>query len=373
MHIIAKFLRKPGRLIGLIIIGVFVLWILFPILSAKGYQVPFAEVLQIKNIINTFERGGKWLIGLSETAELLSNGFRNTGDTTSTEEFSKVTVTVTNGMSPSNMVTKKVTGRDTMATPIMSPILTPLKLSSPIQTPIPSPKLIFSPSSSPIVPLVTVTPIQSISTPTPTPTSISTPTPTLTPAPTLTITPTPTPTLSPSPTVQTSTVTIVINEIAWMGTATSSSDEWMELYNTTENLIDLSGWTLKSLTGANPDPIINLSGVIQPFGYFLLERTNDSTISDILADQIYTGALSDNGESLELRDMDGNLRDEVLNAGGWYAGNKTSRSSMERIDSMQFNDNATNWKTNDGITKNGHDAGNNPINGTPKTKNSGAI
>lgn len=148
----------------------------------------------------------------------------------------------------------------------------------------------------------------------------------------------------------------------------SASDEWMELYNISERPVDLSGWTLKSLTGSNPDPIIVLSGIILPFSYFLLERTNDSTISDISADQIYTGALSDGGEILELRDSAGNLQDKASNAGGWYAGDKTSRSSMERIN--QSGDNAANWKTNDGTTKNGHNAENGLINGTPKAQNS---
>lgn len=150
----------------------------------------------------------------------------------------------------------------------------------------------------------------------------------------------------------------------------SASDEWMELYNISESPVDLSGWILKSLTGSNPDPIIILSGIIQPFSYFLLERTNDSTISDISADQIYTGALSDGGEILELRDSAGNLQDKASNVGGWYAGDKTSRSSMERINPSQSGDNAANWKTNDGIIKNGRDAENGSINGTPKAINS---
>ena len=35
-----------------------------------------------------------------------------------------------------------------------------------------------------------------------------------------------------------------INEVAWMGTLVSSNDEWIELYNTGSNEIDLSGWVL---------------------------------------------------------------------------------------------------------------------------------
>ena len=40
---------------------------------------------------------------------------------------------------------------------------------------------------------------------------------------------------------------VVINEIAWMGSAASASDEWIELKNTTNESINLSGWTLQSV------------------------------------------------------------------------------------------------------------------------------
>ena len=161
-----------------------------------------------------------------------------------------------------------------------------------------------------------------------------------------------------------------------MGTAapgtTGSSDEWMELYNNTDQVIDLTGWTLKSLTGTSPDPQIVLTNSIQPFSFYLLERTDNTTVSDILANALYTGSLLDTGENLELRDSLGLLIDIVRSEGLWYAGNKDSRSSMERIDSGKLGDDSTNWATNNGITKNGHDASGNIINGTPLLINSGS-
>ena len=39
---------------------------------------------------------------------------------------------------------------------------------------------------------------------------------------------------------------IVINEISWMGTTASSNDEWMELYNASDNDINLDKWILKA-------------------------------------------------------------------------------------------------------------------------------
>ena len=94
------------------------------------------------------------------------------------------------------------------------------------------------------------------------------------------------------------TLDVVLNEIAWMGTLTSASDEWIELFNNSGADIDLAGWTL---TAADGTPSIVLSGTIPAGGHFLLERTDDSTIPAVPADQIYTGALTNSGEVLELR------------------------------------------------------------------------
>ena len=69
---------------------------------------------------------------------------------------------------------------------------------------------------------------------------------------------------------------VVINEIAWMGTLSSFNDEWIELFNNTGTPIDLTGWTLNSLDGT---PSITIpSGSIDAGGYFLLERTDDTSV-----------------------------------------------------------------------------------------------
>ncbi len=104
--------------------------------------------------------------------------------------------------------------------------------------------------------------------------------------------------------------------------------------------------------------------------FFLLERTDDHTVDDIPADQIYTGNLSNTGERLELRDATGALVDSADGAGGWPAGTPSpTYQSMERIDACQP-DSASNWASNDSLLRNGQDADGNPINGTPKARNS---
>ncbi len=49
---------------------------------------------------------------------------------------------------------------------------------------------------------------------------------------------------------------VVINEIAWMGTAASTADEWLELYNTTASPVDIGNW---SIYGADTGVCLNFS------------------------------------------------------------------------------------------------------------------
>jgi phosphatidylserine/phosphatidylglycerophosphate/cardiolipin synthase-like enzyme len=135
---------------------------------------------------------------------------------------------------------------------------------------------------------------------------------------------------------------VVISEVAWMGTTTSTSNEWIELYNTTGSSISLSGWTLRATDGT---PNISLTGSIGAYGYYLLERTDDNSVPGVTADKIYTGALGDGGELLELKDGSSNVIDTASQAGAWYAGTTTGRSSMSRADVNASGTTAGNWFT----------------------------
>ncbi len=159
---------------------------------------------------------------------------------------------------------------------------------------------------------------------------------------------------------------VVINEVAWMGTATSSADEWVELFNTTNQTVDLTGW--KFYEGGGSTLIITLAGSVSANGYYLIERTDDTTISDVTADvfgPFSGGGLSNSGENLVLKNSVGEIIDSVNATGGWLFGDNTTKASMERKSDGT-------WQTNDGITKNGADAAGNPIIGTPKALNSGS-
>ena len=125
---------------------------------------------------------------------------------------------------------------------------------------------------------------------------------------------------------------VIINEIAWMGTEASYNDEWIELYNNSDNNISLDGWILKADDGS---PEINLSGIIPAKGFFLLERTDDDSNLNKIANLIYTGSLSNSGENLRLYNNSGEIIDEILNQDGWVGGDNTTKETMKRTNSEQ--------------------------------------
>lgn len=177
---------------------------------------------------------------------------------------------------------------------------------------------------------------------------------------------------------------VVINEVAWAGTAASARDEWIELRNNTVREIDLAGWTLRWNEGES-EIIIHLGTadentkeirrtVIPARGFYLLERTDDDTVRDIEADLLYTGTLRNGGETLRLIDPEGEVIDVVNGDGGeWPAGTGSDGeppyASMERIDPAAAGTDE-NWDSNDGVIRTGEDANGDPINGTPKSENS---
>ncbi len=161
---------------------------------------------------------------------------------------------------------------------------------------------------------------------------------------------------------------IVINEVAWAGTNASGFHDWVELYNPNASAVDITGWTLFD---ASTGWAIPLSGTIPAGEYFLL--ANDPGIfTDVTVDQ-NDGRLImiDTGNILRLFDLSQTLVDTAnRNGGGWAAGSSSSllKCTMERA-SESVPDEDIGWFTNNNIVRNGHDADNNPICGTPGEEN----
>jgi hypothetical protein len=161
---------------------------------------------------------------------------------------------------------------------------------------------------------------------------------------------------------------VVFNEIGWMGTAASATDEWIELCNVQPVPVDVTGWEVRAADGS---PRIKLTGVIPGHGLYLLERTDESTISDRTADLLYTGDLKNSGEWLQIYDSDSLLVDQVrCDSLGWFAGSNLPKRSMEKRNPLLPGNDPANWASNDSLHINGRDSRGNPVYGTPGEINS---
>ncbi|MFY9461768.1 MAG: right-handed parallel beta-helix repeat-containing protein, partial [Candidatus Sungiibacteriota bacterium] len=190
-----------------------------------------------------------------------------------------------------------------------------------------------------------------------------------------------------------SALPIVINEVAWMGTgssATTSKDEWLELYNNTDYSVNLSGWTLSFFKPAttSPSKTVSLTGTIAAKGFYLIERTDDNVITDIPADLpcrpedslnpcSFGDGLLNGGMIVKLERGSAVIdRTPELCIGGWglqWCAGSTSNyyATMERVESLTAGDMQSNWGTALGeFILNGTNADGGPIKGTPKKSNS---
>ena len=218
---------------------------------------------------------------------------------------------------------------------------------------------------------------------------------------------------------------VIISEIAWMGTAADSRDEWIELRNLGTTPVDLTGWTLRWQRRhpiAEEDyrwKVVDLSGMMMPAAisahdlaardpipsiefirretdhlswraiwepeeedgsYFTLQRWHDETVSDVGADLLfdttppYEMDFSDYGDVIALLNDLGEVVD-TANAfasrpgDGWPAGDARTFATMERTDPLGP-DTAENWHTNQGIITHGHGAEGRPLAATAGGLNS---
>ncbi|MFA6511727.1 MAG: lamin tail domain-containing protein [Patescibacteria group bacterium] len=70
---------------------------------------------------------------------------------------------------------------------------------------------------------------------------------------------------------QATTSHVIINELLWMGSPASAQDEWIELLNTTDSDIDLSGWRITKLSNDVETEMLVLPGkTIPAHGFFLI-------------------------------------------------------------------------------------------------------
>ena len=129
-----------------------------------------------------------------------------------------------------------------------------------------------------------------------------------------------------------------------MGTENSANDEWIELYNNSSSPIDLEGWEIIS---NDKTPNIILKNKIPAKGFFILERTNETTLVSIDSDLIYKGSLNNNGEYLKLIDQNKKIIDGIDCSKKWFFGDNETKKTMERKNVLINGGNLENWQTSE--------------------------
>jgi hypothetical protein len=188
-------------------------------------------------------------------------------------------------------------------------------------------------------------------------------------------TPTNTPTPTPGEQAPCTTIngaSVVINEINWMGSYGDGNDEWVELCNTTSSPIDLTDWVIENLGLGGPNANITItSGTIPANGFFLISaNAQASSAINVPSDFVVAGIqLSDGGEQLVLKNDVGTVIDTANGAAGaWFAGDNSTKKSMERKSPIGSGTVAGSWQT--AATHTGMDgSGADDEFGTPKNAN----
>lgn len=108
---------------------------------------------------------------------------------------------------------------------------------------------------------------------------------------------------------------IVINELMWMGSPASSSDEWIELRNMTDAAVDVGGWRLTRLSSGNEVTMVTIAAgkSIAAHGLFLISNFAVDLASTTLAitPDVVDSAVSllNSGLQVKLYDAAGNCVD----------------------------------------------------------------
>lgn len=145
---------------------------------------------------------------------------------------------------------------------------------------------------------------------------------------------------------------LLIGEVAWAGSSKSIADEWLELWNTGDDPLDLTGYVLTGAGGANG--IALTSQVIAPRSALLIANYQASDVKSALAvdPQLVTSTVSLSNDTLhiQLLDQDGTVVDETGDGSIMPAGATTpTKASMIREQDGTWKTADTRNRMDDGI------------------------
>ena len=161
---------------------------------------------------------------------------------------------------------------------------------------------------------------------------------------------------------------IVINELMWMGSKTSSFDEWIELRNLTPAPVRLNGFKVAGAGNGGTDFVLQASQhtvhnlVLEPYGYFLIAEYDTEAVGALPASAVNVTADVVGNNTMVLSNLtpttyklvagDGTVIDIATFSGaatqGYFDGNAASSKpvrSMERNVDPKDGTKDVNWHT----------------------------
>jgi hypothetical protein len=147
---------------------------------------------------------------------------------------------------------------------------------------------------------------------------------------------------------------IVINEINYNSSSSFDTEDWIELFNNSDEIIDVSNWVLKDEVDTNIF-VIKEGTVISPLDYLVLSRDTLS-FRNYLSESVnlsgnFEFGLNNSGDLIRLFDNDGLLIDSLRydDLSPWPIEADGSGSTLELINPELDNSINLNWKSSVGF------------------------
>ncbi len=121
---------------------------------------------------------------------------------------------------------------------------------------------------------------------------------------------------------------VILSEIAWMGSRESYRAEWIELNNRTDKTTSLSGWKLRDESG-KVSHVFPSSASVPPHGFLVLVKKGTSS-GGIKVVGEFSGSIRNSDQTLKVFDQNCMVQDSAVADPSWPAGDNDTKQTMER-------------------------------------------
>jgi hypothetical protein len=143
---------------------------------------------------------------------------------------------------------------------------------------------------------------------------------------------------------------VYISEVAWAGSSLSTSDEWIELVNPTDQDVTLSDWKIVGAGSSNKNLVLPDDALIPAGGAYLIANypAGDAHCSLTVEPNVVTSTISLSNSNLQIQliDNNGQLVDQAGDGHAPPAGYSSDiKASMIRVDYLMSGDLKDAWQT----------------------------